>query len=90
MLLRYILVLYLPVNNIIMSIQSIGESVKIRRKSLGITQPSLASLAGVSTNTLYRIEKGLANPSIDTLQKIANILGLEVGLKVKSIETFNS
>ena len=90
MLLRYILVLYLPVNNIIMSIQSIGESVKIRRKSLGITQPSLASLSGVSTNTLYRIEKGLANPSIDTLQKIANILGLEVGLKVKSIETFNS
>jgi transcriptional regulator with XRE-family HTH domain len=69
-----------------MSIQSVGNSIKSRRKSLGVTQPSLASLAGVSTNTLYRIEKGLANPSVKTLQKIATILGLEVGLKVKSIE----
>ena len=69
-----------------MSIQSVGNSIKSRRKSLGVTQPSLASLAGVSTNTLYRIEKGLANPSVETLQKIAAILGLEVGLKVKSIE----
>jgi transcriptional regulator with XRE-family HTH domain len=69
-----------------MSIQIIGNSIKSRRKSLGVTQPSLASLAGVSTNTLYRIERGLANPSVETLQKIATILGLEVGLKIKTIE----
>lgn len=61
----------------------IGESIKARRKVLGITQRTLAELAGVGINTLTRIEKGLGNPSLEVLLKIAETLGLDLTLTVK-------
>ncbi len=64
----------------------VGNSIKERRKTLRVTQLQLAELAGVSVNTLYKIERGQANPTLETLTKIANILGLEVCLKVKKLQ----
>lgn len=62
---------------------TIGESVKNRRKELGITQPHLAELAKVSTNTLYKLERGQGNPSLEVLNKLAEVLGMELKLEVK-------
>lgn len=53
---------------------------------LKVTQSQLAELADVSANTLYKIERGQANPSLETLEKIIDILGLEISLTVKNIE----
>lgn len=39
-----------------MNYQEIGEVIKDRRKSLNITQSTLAALAGVGLNTLVAIE----------------------------------
>lgn len=61
----------------------IGESIKSRRKELGITQPHLAELAKVSTNTLYKLERGKGNPSLNVLNKLAEVLGMELKLVVK-------
>ncbi len=69
-----------------MSVKNIGETIKSRRKELNITQPHLAELAKISTNTLYKLERGQANPSLDVLNKLAEVLGLELTLKVKSIK----
>jgi y4mF family transcriptional regulator len=66
-----------------MSIQQLGEAIKSRRKELGVTQPHLAELAGVSTNTLYKIERGQANPSLEVLGKLAEVLGMEIKLIIK-------
>lgn len=66
-----------------MLVRTIGESIKDRRKELGITQPHLAELAKVSTNTLYKIERGQGNPSVDVLNKLAEVLGMELKLEVK-------
>ena len=66
-----------------MGIASLGKAVRERRKSLGITQPHLAQLAGVNVNTLYKLEKGISNPTIEVLEKIAEVLGMEVRLEVK-------
>jgi y4mF family transcriptional regulator len=74
--------LHLHQNHIIMLVSSIGESVRNRRKELGITQPHLAELAKVSTNTLYKLERGQGNPSLDVLNKLAEILGMELKLEV--------
>ncbi len=63
----------------------IGNDIKERRKALKVTQPQLAALAEISVNTLYKIERGQANPTLDTLTKIANTLGLEVCLQVKKL-----
>ena len=66
-----------------MSDSRIGEAIKKRRKSLKITQPDLADLAKISVNTLYKIERGEGNPTLDVLGKIAEVLGLELKLEVK-------
>lgn len=64
----------------------IGETIKQRRNALRITQPNLASLAKISVNTLYKIERGEANPTIDILEKIAEVLGLELRLEAKKLK----
>ena len=61
----------------------IGIAVRDRRKELGITQPHLAELAGVSTNTLYKLERGQGNPTLGVLNKLAEVLGMELKLVVK-------
>lgn len=68
-----------------MTIQEIGSFIKERRQMLGITQPDLAEIAEVSINTLYKLERGEANPSVKVLNKLAEVLGLELSVSVKKM-----
>lgn len=70
---------------IYMLAMQVGETIKTRRKELSITQPHLAELAKVSTNTLYKLERGQGNPSLDVLNKLAEVLGLELSMRVKRV-----
>lgn len=70
-----------------MSFKSISEGYRLRRKELHITQPQLAELAQVSVNTIIKLERGTGNPTLDVLIKIGDILGLELALKAKSLNT---
>lgn len=65
-----------------MLVKRIGTAIKHRRKELRITQPHLADLANISTNTLYKLERGQGNPSLDVLNKLAEVLGMELKLEV--------
>jgi len=69
-----------------MLVKHLGETIKSRRKELSITQPHLAELAQISTNTLYKLERGNGNPSLDVLNKLAEVLGLELKLEVKKTQ----
>ena len=64
----------------------LGKQIKLRRKTLRVSQHQLADLAGISINTLYKIERGQANPTLSTLEKIADTLGMEVCLRIKDLE----
>ena len=66
-----------------MLVKQLGETVRIRRKELNITQPHLAELAEISTNTLYKLERGQGNPSLDVINKLAEVLGMVLTLEVK-------
>ncbi len=66
-----------------MLVGTLGEIIKNRRKELRITQNHLAELAGVSANTLYKLERGQGNPSVEVLNKLAEVLGMELTLEVK-------
>lgn len=66
-----------------MLVKELGETIRSRRKELNITQPHLAELAQVSTNTLYKLERGQGNPSLEVLNKLAEVLGMELTLEVK-------
>lgn len=68
-----------------MLVRNVGTAIKKRRKALKITQPHLAELAGISVNSLYKIERGEANPTLDLIEKIADVLGLEIKLEVKKL-----
>lgn len=50
---------------------------------LQVTQETLAEISGVSLRTLKEIESGKGNPTLETLQKLADVLGMEVMLQVK-------
>lgn len=69
-----------------MLVSYIGSAIRERRKGLKITQPHLSELAGISTNTLYKLERGQGNPSLEVLEKIVNVLGMEIIVNVKKTE----
>lgn len=68
-----------------MGVITIGGTIRQRRKELRITQPHLAELANVSVNTLYKVERGQGNPSLDVLTKLVEVLGLELTLTVRKL-----
>lgn len=59
--------------------------IKERRSILGLTQQDLADYTGLSVRIIKSIESGNGNPSMSTLSKIADILGLEIIMKVKEL-----
>lgn len=63
--------------------QDLIKALKDRREALKVTQEYLAELSGVSLRTLKAIESGKGNPTFDTLNKLAEVLGMELKLEVK-------
>lgn len=53
---------------------ALGQQVKKRRRALELTQAALARQAGVRRAMLIEIEKGEANPTLDSLVRIATAL----------------
>jgi transcriptional regulator with XRE-family HTH domain len=54
-----------------------------RRKQLGLNQAEVANLLGMSRASLSLLERGKGNPTLDTLTRLADVLGLEVKLTLK-------
>lgn len=69
-------------------IKKIGIAILERRQALQITQQEVADLAGVGINTLVAIERGTGNPSLKTIIKVADCLGLELSLGLKQLAAF--
>jgi transcriptional regulator with XRE-family HTH domain len=58
--------------------------IKERRSALQVTQERLSDLSGVGLRTLKQFESVKVNPTLSTLYKLADVLGMEVCLKVKN------
>lgn len=63
--------------------ERLGKTIKDRRNQLGVTQQELSDLALVGINTLVAVERGEGNPSLKTLLRITEVLGLELSLQLK-------
>jgi len=70
----------------IMHFNKLIKTIKNRRENLQVTQETLAKLSGVALRTIKQFESGKGNPTLRTLQKISNVLGLEVSLILKKTE----
>ncbi len=65
--------------------EKIVKIIKERRDVMQVTQKTLAELSGIGLRTLKQFESGKGNPTLVTLQKLADVLGLEICLKLKNI-----
>lgn len=58
---------------------SFADGVKSIRKMSKLTQEEFAKHRGISIGALKKIESGKGNPEVATLNKIGEIMGVEVG-----------
>ena len=59
------------------------QRLKERREELGVTQEQLSELAGVALRTVKELDSGKGNPTVSTLMKLADVLGMELKLEVR-------
>jgi transcriptional regulator with XRE-family HTH domain len=63
---------------------TIGENIKNYRNKLGISQDQLSKKANLAFHTIAKIEAGSTpNPTIETVKKIANALGVSLDDLIK-------
>jgi len=67
-----------------MNAKEIGQKIKERRAVLKLQQKDLSELSGVSLRSVIIIESGEGNPALKTLQKLADVLGMELLLNIKN------
>src|SRR5271157_5392262 len=68
----------LEVNETAWALKTLGlaSQIKERRRALRWTQSLLAEKAGVSHQTVSKLERGRCNPTADTIANIAQSMGL--------------
>ena len=59
------------------------QRLKDRREQLGVTQEQLAEMANVALRTVKELDSGKGNPTVSTVIKLADILGMELKLEVR-------
>lgn len=59
--------------------RQVGKRVKAHRKLARLTQDQLAQKANLSVHYLSRIETGSAAPTLDSLERVAEALGAQIG-----------
>jgi transcriptional regulator with XRE-family HTH domain len=57
---------------------ALEETVQRMRKMIGLTQSEYANLIGIAPRVLMNLERGIGNPTLDTLKKISKPFGLTV------------
>ena len=62
---------------------NLQEVIKRRRKTLGISQLDWAEMSGISLPTVKDIERGHANPSLSTISKLLDVLGMEITYHIR-------
>ena len=60
--------------------RGLAQSVKLRRKELGLSQEELADMADIDRTYASQIERGVANPSLEVLYRVARSLEIDLPL----------
>lgn len=61
----------------------LSDTIKERRAKLKLSQADLAEMTRVSLATVKDIERGKGNPSLQTIEKLLDILGLEIVYRIR-------
>jgi y4mF family transcriptional regulator len=63
--------------------KDLGQIIKARREVLAITQMDLAEISNMGLRTLKALENGKTNPTLETLNKVMDVLGMELSVEVR-------
>lgn len=66
-----------------MNLNEMGKIIRERRTFLKVNQADLAEISGIAIKTIYAIESGKANPSVETMIKLLQILGMEINIQIR-------
>lgn len=59
-------------------VQRLGAQIKARRQELGLSLRDLAGTTGLSATFLSNLERGIANPTLDSLRRVSNALNTPI------------
>ena len=62
----------------------VGVAIADRRNELGLSQSYTAELAGISRRALQQIETGKANPTLNSLVGLLEVLGLQLTITTRT------
>ena len=61
----------------------VGDAVSEARANKGLSQKELSDLTGIDQSDISRIERGIANPSVNTLNRIAQALDATLYISIR-------
>jgi DNA-binding XRE family transcriptional regulator len=64
--------------------QEMAESVTEARAKAGLSQKQVAAMTGIDQSDISKIERGVSNPSISTLERIAKALGGRLSVRIEN------
>lgn len=64
----------------------LARTFRAARAEKGISQKELAAVTGIDQSDISKLERGLANPSVRILQRLAEGLGMQLSIQLLSKE----
>ena len=71
-------------------IQYIGDVIKYHRKKAGLSQKSLADIAGIGKTVVFDIEKGKETVQFKSLINVFNALNINISLESPLMERWKN
>lgn len=68
------------------AISTVGRLLVCAREAAGVTQREMAQRAGTAQSVVARIERGQANPTIGTLERLFEAAGVELTMAVAPLQ----
>lgn len=69
-----------------MDLEDFGRAVRRHRERLGMSLADVGQGAGCSRQNVHKLEKAIGNPTVGTLQRVAQALGLELRLELEEAD----
>lgn len=71
-------------------IQQLGDVVKYHRKKAGLSQKSLADVAGVGKTVVFDIEKGKETVQFKSIIRVLKALNISIAFKSPLMDKYNT
>ncbi len=65
--------------------EKVGKAIKEARKAKGLTQKEVGAKLGISESAVNKYESGKENPTVITLQKVAEALGMRLEIHFRAM-----